>query len=82
MSGFFKDIFLGIATDDPEPKNKPEQPEFAINDVVYYVAPGENRGRTATVTGYSRDDNGRLKVSVEIIATGEVVTTTQRYIRQ
>ena len=66
-------FFYGVATDTPQTEKKPEQPRVAINDIVYYYAPGESHGDTATVTGYWRDDDGRIKVSLVITRAGEEI---------
>lgn len=83
MSEFYKDFYFGVATDLPDAdyKKKPEQPRFAVNDLVYYNGPGENKGRTATVTGYFRDENNRIRVNLHITATGEEITVPQIYIK-
>lgn len=75
--------FYGVATDEPNAayEKKPEQPQFAVNDLVYYFAPGKTHGDPATVTGYYRDDDGRIKVKLIVTRTGEEITTTQRHIR-
>lgn len=73
--------FFGVATDTPQREKKPEQPNFAINDIVYYYAPGERYGETATVMGYWRDDDGRIKMSLQITRTGEEIETYQNRIR-
>ena len=82
IKSVFNDIFLGVATDTPRSGKRPEQPICAVNDIVYYYEPGSNRGQTATVLGYWREDNGRIKVKVKITATGEEIDVYQNRIRQ
>lgn len=83
MSEFYKDFYFGVATDLPDAdyKKKPEQPKCAVNDIVYYFAPGERQGKTASVLGYWRDDDGRIKVKIHITATGEEIDVYQTAIR-
>lgn len=83
MSEFYKDYYFGVATDLPNAdyKKKPEQPKVAVNDLVYYFAPGERQGKTATVLGYWRDDDERIKVKIHVTATGEEIDVYQTAIR-
>ena len=82
MSKFYKDFYFGVATDLPDNgKKKPEQPRFAVNDIVYYCGPGENKGNVATVNGYYRDAENCIKVNITITATGEEIDVPQNYIK-
>ena len=78
-----KTFFYGVATDLPDAdyKKKPEQPKCAVNDIVYYFAPGERQGKTASVLGYWRDDDERIKVKIHVTATGEEIDVYQTQIR-
>lgn len=79
-----KTYFFGVATDLPDNgRKKPEQPECAAGDIMYYFAPGaRNNGEICEVKSIWRDDDtGRIKVKVRIMRNGEEVETFQTNIR-
>ena len=68
-----KEYFFGVATDTPPGPKKRVTCPHAVDDLVYYYAPGERIGKISTVNGWHYDENGNVIVSITIGATGEEI---------
>lgn len=80
-----KTYFFGAARDiedlEAENRKKPATCPFAPGDVIYYYEPGNRTGKIGRVNGWHYDDNGRVKVSITLTATGEEIDAPLNRVR-